>query len=126
MTERATLTICETCGYDPDAPNAPRPGANLAKLFEAAHPQDLTLARTRCLMSCERPCAVALQAPGKYSYVVCDLPVAENAVNDLLEFARSYARSADGTVAWKDWPESVKGRFAARIPWLDASTTEVR
>lgn len=124
MRQRATLTICETCGYDAEAPKAERPGARLADLFEAANPSDIAITRTQCLMACDRACAVALQSAQKYSYVVCELPVDSCTVNDLISFARYYAASDDGTVAWKHWPDSVKGRFAARIPWLEATHEE--
>ena len=119
MTNDVTLTVCETCGYDASKPDAARPGASLAQLFEAHDIPGVRLQRTRCLMSCERPCAVALQTPHKYSYVLCDLPVDNTTVEAIYRFARLYEESEDGTVAWSDWPEEVKGRFAARLPWLD-------
>lgn len=119
MSGDVVLTVCETCGYDADNPDAPRPGAALATLFEACERDGVQLRRTVCLMSCERPCAVTLQAPRKYSYVICDLPVEQASVDALYDFAQSYALSDDGTVAWSDWPEQVKGRFAARIPWIE-------
>jgi predicted metal-binding protein len=113
-----TLTVCETCGYDANNPNAPRPGATLAHLFENHTPADVRVERTRCLMSCERPCALALQSPEKYSYVLCDLPADLATIEALTTFCEHYATSESGIVAWKHWPDEIKGRFAARIPWL--------
>ena len=116
MSKQITLTVCETCGYDPAQPDAARPGAALASLFEAGVNDAVRIKRTRCLMSCERPCALALQIPGKYSYVVCDLPVSQHTVDALHDFAQCYLASDDGTVAWSEWPDLLKGRFAARLP----------
>lgn len=118
-----TLTVCETCGYDPDAPNAERPGAILARLVEQqlaeAPVADLRLRRIRCLMACKRHCSVLLQAPGKLGYVLGDFHSDDAAASTLLEWVRHYQASASGQVAWRDWPEGIKGKFIARIPVLD-------
>ncbi len=111
-----TLTVCETCGYDPSNPHAPRPGAALAQLLENHTITGVQVERTRCLMSCERPCALALQSSEKYSYVLCDLPAEMTTVDALSTFCAHYTDSRNGIVAYKHWPEQIKGRFAARLP----------
>lgn len=121
MNTDVTLSVCETCGYDAERPTADRPGATLAALFESSSVPGIRVERTRCLMSCERPCALALQCHQKYSYVLCDLPADNTTVEALAAFSERYASSSDGTVAWKNWPEVIKGRFAARIPWLNTT-----
>jgi predicted metal-binding protein len=118
-----TLTVCETCGFDADAPEAVRPGERLAQALEAqlaAAPQlAVALRRTRCLMACKRHCTVLLRAPQKIGYVIGDFAPDRDAAATLLEYLRHYTESPTGQVAYRLWPEGIKGRFIARIPHLD-------
>lgn len=129
-----TITICATCGYDPQAPDAPRRGSRFAAAVEQALAErgeaarHLRLRRTNCLMACKRACTALVRAPGKYAYVIGDLggdPAAEaggdssaerQAADTLIAFAAGHQASADGVVPYKQWPEGIKGRFIARTP----------
>ncbi|MBP2231483.1 putative metal-binding protein [Azospirillum agricola] len=120
------LVVCETCRHPEDPPEAtPRAGAQLAGLMERALAADPDLAGRvrlrplRCLMSCRRPCAVAVRAAGRMSYVLGDLPADEASVETLTAYLRAYADTPDGIVPFKQWPQGVKGRFVARMPPLD-------
>ena len=63
-------------------------------------------------------CSVALQAPGKWSYVYGNLDPAAHAP-DILRGAGLYAASADGIVTWRDRPEVFRKQSLARVPPLE-------
>lgn len=120
------LIVCETCRRMDDAPEAtPRAGAVLIGLMERALAEDPELAAKvrlrplRCLMSCRRPCAVAVRAAGRMSYVLGDLPPDAESVETLTAYLRAYAETPDGIVPFKQWPQGVKGRFVSRMPPIE-------
>ncbi|ATE59276.1 DUF1636 family protein [Thauera sinica] len=116
----ATLTLCSTCGYDPAAPEAERPGERFARRIEARIAERgapaLRLERTACLMACKRHCTAALRAPGKYAYVLGDFAADDDAADALLDYVARYQASDTGVVPYKQWPEGVRGHFIARLP----------
>ena len=125
-----TITVCATCGYDAQAPDAPRRGSRFAAAVEQALAErgdaarQLRLRRTNCLMACKRGCAALVRAPGQYAYVIGDLAADpaggssadRQAADTLIAFAAGHQASADGVVPYKQWPEGIKGRFIARTP----------
>ncbi|ALG73402.1 hypothetical protein VY88_21245 [Azospirillum thiophilum] len=119
------LVVCETCRRPDDPPEAVRPGAELLALMERAlaGAPDLAaqvrLRPLRCLMSCRRPCAVAVRSASRMSYVLGDMAADEEAVETLTAYLRAYAATPDGLVPFKQWPQGVKGRFVARLPPLE-------
>lgn len=121
------LIVCETCRMPDESPDAttPRAGAILAALMERALSANPDLASgvrlrpMRCLMSCRRPCAVAVRSAGRMSYVLGDLPADDTAVETLTAYLRAYAETPDGIVPFRQWPQGVKGRFVSRLPPLD-------
>ncbi|PWC31169.1 DUF1636 domain-containing protein [Azospirillum sp. TSO35-2] len=124
------LVVCETCRRPDDPPDAVRPGAELLALMERALAADPALARSvrlrpmRCLMSCRRPCAVAVRSARRMSYVLGDLPPDDDGVETLAAYLRAYAATPDGIVPFKQWPQGVKGRFVSRMPPLDVPAAE--
>ena len=115
----ATLTICETCGYSKDEKirDGKTAGEVLGDLALAmAQDGPVEVRRHPCLMGCDHPCNVSLQAPGKISYVLGGFdPTPENA-EALLEYSAKFAASETGQVPYREWPQLVKGHFIARIP----------
>ncbi|MBP2298929.1 DUF1636 domain-containing protein [Azospirillum picis] len=124
------LIVCETCRRPGDPPDGPRPGAELLALMERALAADPALAAEvrvrpmRCLMSCRRPCAVAVRSAERMSYVLGDLPPDDSAVETLTAYLRAYAQTEDGVVPFRNWPQGVKGRFISRMPPLDRAPAE--
>ncbi|CAO3434349.1 DUF1636 family protein [Azospirillum doebereinerae] len=122
------LIVCETCRMPDDPPEAlPRAGAVLAGRMERALAEDPELAAQvrlrplRCLMSCRRPCAVAVRSADRMSYVLGDLPPDDASVETLTAYLRAYAATTDGIVPFKQWPQGVKGRFVSRMPPLETA-----
>ncbi|MBD1857580.1 MULTISPECIES: DUF1636 domain-containing protein [Leptolyngbya] len=68
-----------------------------------------------CLSACNRPCVVALSAPGKTTLMFGDLPPFESAIA-IRELCQQYFHSADGIVPRSDRPDLLKKGILARIP----------
>lgn len=100
-------------------PGDERAGARfLAALREAAAEDPaLEIVPVECLSVCRRPCTVALAAPGKWTYVYGDLPVAGGA-SVILDAARLYASTPDGLIPWKLRVDAIKKGVVARLPPL--------
>lgn len=113
---RAVLHVCTTCrGTDPAAdPDAPRPGALLHARLSGAAPQGVEVRPVECLSACSQGCAVALSAPGCWSYVYGRLTPADAA--EIIQGARAYAASGDGVVPWRERPAIFRKQSLARIP----------
>ena len=108
----ASLVVCATCR----APSGAAGGgaALLAALRAAAGTGDVAVETMACLWTCGQGASVQLRAPGKIGYVMGGFDA--SAAGDLLAFARVYAASADGEVAFAAWPPGVLGHFIARVP----------
>ncbi|KAF0227345.1 MAG: hypothetical protein FD175_2688 [Beijerinckiaceae bacterium] len=120
----ATLYVCTTCRRA-DAPDAPRPGAELLRLIEAQEtPAGVTIIGAECLSACNNGCSVALAAPGKWSYVYGNLDPVLHALA-IIEGAALYAQSEDGIVPWRQRPEIFRKQSIARIPPMPASSSPI-
>ena len=116
----ATLFICTTCkaGLPLDEGQV-APGALLhAGLLAESLPDGVRLQGVECLSACNNGCAVALSAPGSWTYVYGRLTVAD--IPEILSGAAAYAASADGIVPWRDRPVIFRKQSLARIPPLEA------
>jgi predicted metal-binding protein len=101
------------------AEDTPRPGAQLLAELAALPPlPGVTIQPVECLSSCARGCAVALSAPGKWTYVYADLDPAAHAAA-VLQGAALYAASPDGIVPWRERPEVFRKQSVARVPPLE-------
>jgi len=117
----ATLLVCTTCRAGAPLPDdGPPPGAALhAALVAAGAPPGLRILGVECLSACQTGCAVALSAPGAWSYVYGRLTPAD--APDILAGAARYAATADGLVPWRDRPVIFRKQSIARIPPLEAA-----
>jgi predicted metal-binding protein len=117
----ATLLVCTTCrAGEPVPQEGPVPGAALhAALIEAGAPSGLRIVGVECLSACNTGCAVALSAPGAWSYVYGRLTVADAPA--ILAGAARYALTPDGLVPWRDRPAIFRKQSIARIPPLEAA-----
>ena len=57
-----------------------------------------------------------IQSPGKTGYLAGRFEAGLPAAEAILDWSAAQARSSDGAVAYKQWPEGIKGHFIARIP----------
>jgi predicted metal-binding protein len=83
---------------------------------------ELEIRGVNCLGACGRPCAIALAAPGKSTYLFGDLSptdsLAEVSVS-ILECTRLYLSKPDGVMKWTERPERLKKGLIGTIPSLD-------
>jgi predicted metal-binding protein len=117
---KATLVVCTTCRRAGEVPlSDERPGAAFhAALAAETLPPGVTLRAVECLSVCSNGCAVALTAPGKWSYVYGGLDPATH-LADVLRGAALYAAAPDGLVVWRDRPEVFRKQSVARVPPLE-------
>lgn len=116
-----TITICETCKQEnrDSGAEARTDGARLADLVErAAAGAGVATRRHACLMGCAHGCNIAIQAPGKLTYVLGRFAPEEEAAQGIVDYARAHAASDSGQVPFRQWPQAVKGHFVSRIPVL--------
>jgi predicted metal-binding protein len=112
----ATLHVCTTCKRAGEEPaGETRPGALLhAALVGLPLPEGVTIAPVECLSACAQGCAVALSAPGKWSYVYGRLDLGD--AGAILSGAGLYAASDNGLPPWRERPEIFRKQCLARIP----------
>ena len=112
------ITICDTCkreNWDPVAQQL-TDGEILAGLIEPrAEAAGVKARRVSCMMGCIRACNVAVQGPGKLSYVLGTFePTAEDA-EAIVQYAVLHQESENGQVPYSQWPQAVKGHFTTRM-----------
>ncbi|OYU38270.1 MAG: metal-binding protein [Pseudorhodobacter sp. PARRP1] len=111
-----TLHVCTTCKageiLDDGQPVA---GARLLAALQAGEaPQGLRIVGVECLSACNAGAAVALSAPGRWSYVYGRLTPAD--APDILLGAAAYLDAPDGIVPWRSRPVIFRKQSLARIP----------
>jgi predicted metal-binding protein len=123
MMTDATLFVCVTCKHAEE--ESVRPGM---ALFEALRTRldgedKVALRAVECLSVCKRPCTIALSGPGKWTYVVGNLDIAENA-GDIVDAALKFAATSDGLIPWRERPLSFRRGVISRTPPLSQPLEE--
>jgi len=119
----ARLVVCTTCRFSSEEPvdAAGMPGgqrllAAVTAAVEAVGADGLRVEEQACLWACSSHCSIYLSQLGKPAYLAGRFaPTAQDA-QAIVAFARLYADSPQGAVAYRDWPEGMKGHFIARLP----------
>ncbi|AFY91691.1 DUF1636 domain-containing protein [Chamaesiphon minutus] len=125
---RHVLSVCTSCASAHRMKQAiHRSGgerllAQLQTIDRAAPVEGLSIEPNQCLGACDRPCAIAFNAPGKYIYLFGDLPVDDeqlaSTAAEVMKFASQYHAKSDGTISYLKCPELLKKRVVAKIPPL--------
>ncbi len=118
------IVACNTCRHSAEAredEEGVRGGARLAEALrtvQASDPRYATVAvqDMPCLFACQDHCTVHLRAPGNVAYVMGRFTPDADAARAILDYAIAYAASDHGRVAFREWPEGVKGHFITRTP----------
>ena len=115
------LHICMTCKAGlAQAEDEPCMGAQLyAAIVALPAAAGVQIIPVDCLSACNTGAAVALSAPGRWSYVYGRM-TPDNAA-DILAGAAAYARAPDGLVPWRERPVIFRKQSLARIPPLEAA-----
>ncbi|MBM3380280.1 MAG: DUF1636 domain-containing protein [Phycisphaerae bacterium] len=113
------ILVCVLCRPDALPRDVPRPGLALLEAIEnLALRDDLSfpIRPVECMSGCRRHCTVALQAPGKFTYMFGDLPADDASAEQVLACAALHQASADGSLARAARPERLREGILARLP----------
>jgi predicted metal-binding protein len=123
------MFVCQSCaGKWQDGKQVGRSGGSLlhqqivARLPEHPLAGELEIRAVNCLGACSRPCAIALAAPGKSTYIFGDLNRNESlaeVAEAILECASLYRSQSDGTMKWSERPERLKNGLIGMVPSLE-------
>lgn len=122
--EGAAVVACNTCRFSAasrEDGQGRRGGDLLVAALRAVKAGDdryagIAVQEMPCLFACSEYCTVHLRAPDKVSYILGRFTPDEEAARAILDYAVHYAASAHGRVAFRDWPQGVKGHFITRSP----------
>ncbi|MGP3697982.1 DUF1636 family protein [Rhodobacter sp. NSM] len=109
-----TLHVCTTCRAGEPVGDGPVPGARLHAALAAACCDGFTVVPVECLSACTQGCAIALTAPGRWTYVYGRLGHEDAA--EIVSGVLAYAATKDGIVPWRERPEIFRKQSLARIP----------
>lgn len=118
------VIACNTCRHSDDAredTTGVRGGARLFALLRELAREDraydgIAVEEMPCLFACKDHCTVHIRAPGKVGYILGRFAPDAEAARAILDYAAHHAASAEGRVAYADWPDGVKGHFIVRVP----------
>ena len=113
------ILVCVLCRPAGTARELPRAGL---ALFEVVHEaglrdgQPFAVRAIECMSACDRSCTVAIQAPGKTTYLFGGLLPTLAYANDVLACARLQESSPDVWMARECRPGTLREGILARIP----------
>ena len=113
------ILVCVLCRPPELQRDQPRPGHALFEAIENIALRDDLLIPIRpvdCMSGCRRHCTVALQAPGKTTYMFGDLPADEDSAEQVLACAALHQASTDGFLALDARPIRLREGIMARLP----------
>jgi len=117
------ITVCDTCKR-PEwrADQGETDGERLAILVEKAaslpDASNVKVRRHSCLMGCANACNVTVQAAGKLCYTLGGFLPEPGVAQAIVTYAALHADSDGGQVAYRQWPQPIKGHFVTRHPPL--------
>lgn len=86
---------------------------------------DIQLAPVECMNGCQSSCTAAIQASGKYSFVIGNLSDDASSIEDLVAFTRAHNAAENGLPAWRERPVHIRKNTLARLhpaPLTDSPT----
>ena len=117
----ARLVVCTTCRFSADEPTDAAGLSGGRRFLDAVSAavkgvDDLRVEEQACLWACSSHCSLYLSDKDKPVYLAGRFEPTQESAQAIVAFAQLYAASPDGAVAYRDWPEGVKGHFIARLP----------
>jgi predicted metal-binding protein len=121
---RAAVVACNTCRFSAEAREnreGVRGGARLVEALRAVQASDprygaVAVQEMPCLFACSEHCTIHIRAPDKVGYVLGRFTPDEESARAILDYAVLHAASEEGRVAFREWPQGVKGHFIVRVP----------
>ena len=119
----ARLVVCSTCRFSEEEPTDAEGLSGGQRLLEAVAAVvaetaagELRVEAQACLWACSSRCTIYLAESRKPAYLAGRFSPTHEAAEAVVAFARLFAASPDGAVAYRQWPEGMKGHFIARLP----------
>ncbi|MEM9524519.1 MAG: DUF1636 domain-containing protein [Pseudomonadota bacterium] len=115
------ITVCDTCkreNWSERGMERTDGEAFAIRIEAAARGRNMKVRRHSCLMACRNACNVAIQADGKFAYVLGGFDNSEENAAAIVDYARIYEESETGLVPRDQRPQAVKGHFVSRYPPL--------
>ncbi len=120
-----TLFVCTTCasvwqdGKRVGSSGGEKLLRQLQELWQNWEFRDkFPIQAVECMSACNRSCAIAFVAEGKFTYLFGDLPIDDSA-SAVLKCASQYYLKHDGSLPWSERPEPLKKGILAKIPPLN-------
>lgn len=118
------ILICTTCRPSQGSREAPPAGSTLLEAVQdaieaSAHAGLRPVPQLRgiaCLSGCARACTMALQAPGKHTYVFGDLQADVETAVQVLACAALHQQSSDGLLPRDARPSRLRKGILAKLP----------
>ncbi len=123
MKNHHILFVCTTCARNSHGSKSG--GEKLFEQFQAVHQswllrENVSVQPVKCMGVCDRDCAIAFVASGKFTYLFGDLPDDElcldATVTAVLSCARQYYDHSDGILPYRERPELLRDTIIAKIP----------
>lgn len=118
-----SLVFCTTCKFTADEKFGPDGQTGGETLIEEVRQvlcdqgrDDVRIARQTCLWSCKRHCNVWFRDTERFSYLAGDFAPGRDAAEAIVAWFDLHGQSEDGWVAFKQWPDGMRGHFIARMP----------
>ncbi|NCJ08621.1 DUF1636 domain-containing protein [Synechococcales cyanobacterium C] len=124
---KSVLFVCRSCHIThPKPPDGAILFDHLLTLHQTwSRRLELDIRPVDCLWVCAHPCAIALSCPNKSIYVLAEVPVAEDSIDETVEavlcLSERYLDSKDGKIPWKNFPAVLQTDIVAQIPPLPPS-----
>jgi predicted metal-binding protein len=124
MNHQHTLFVCTVCGGQPATDGDQRHGEKLLQQLQTLHPvvtpDGFVIQPVKCMGVCDRPCAIAFVAAGKFTYLFGDLSMDEAELPytaaTVLDCMGQYCAHPDGLLPYRERPELLRDRIIAKIP----------
>lgn len=121
---KTEILVCTTCRPPLAASDMPPAGRTLLEAVSevikvAAHAGFRPVPRLRgiaCLSGCGRACTMALQAPGKHTYVFGDLQADAETAVQVLACAVLHQQSEDGSLPHNARPSRLRKGILVKLP----------
>ena len=118
-----SLVFCTTCKHAADQKTDAdgRTGGELLiehvrdVLMEKGS-EHIQIAEQECLWSCKRHCNVWFRDTERFSYIAGDFEPTRAAAEAIVGWFELHGESELGTVAFRQWPDGMRGHFIARMP----------
>ena len=112
-----TLFVCQSCNDAAHKGINSSQGAQLLEQLNTLQSQvsPLTIQPVGCLWMCSKACIVAISAANRPTYLFADL-LPTNSAEALLQFAELYHQHDGDSIRYRELPEVLKTKSAAKIP----------